>query len=219
MKKLLMLLLAAVLLTAAGCGGKEPATQPAPPAEPTQTEPLPAEPQAVESLPEAFPMTLHFSSGAGGWQTVLTLQRDGAFAGQYLDSDMGSTGDGYPNGTAYLCDFEGRFGDFRQLDDTTLALTLEELTVLTTETEPWIEGGVRYFPATPYGLEGGTDFLLYAPETAAKTLTMGGLSGWPLRGEPTDTLDCWGLHNAAANQTFFDWSYWFPEGEPEEPAE
>ena len=210
MKKLLVLLLAAALLTAAGCGRTEQAQ---PPETPPQTEP-----QAVESLPEAFPLTLHFSSGAGGWQTELTLRRDGSFAGAYHDSDMGSNTAESPNGTVYLCAFEGRFGDFRTVDDTTLALTLEELTVLTEETE-WVEDGIRYIPSTPYGLEGGTDFLLYGPETAADTLTDSGRMGWPLMEEDTDTLDCWGLHNVTEDQTFFDWSYWFPEGEPEETAE
>lgn len=215
MKKLLVwMLLAAILLT--GCGTKKsPSTaEPAPPAPP---EPVTQESQqTVKLLPKAFPMTLHFSSGAGGWQTELTLQRDGAFAGQFHDSDMGSIGEDYPRGTVYLCEFEGQFGDFQTVDDTTLSLTLEELTALTAEEDVWYEEGVRMIGATPYGLEGGTEFLLYLPDTPAALLTDRARSGWPLAGTETETLDCYVLHNTAADTAFFDWSYWFPEDESAE---
>ena len=214
MKKLLVLWLAAALLTAAGCGRQEQPQPPkTPPAEVTET--IETRPRSVESLPEAFPMRLHFSSGAGGWQTVLDLQRDGSFTGEYRDSDMGSTGTDFPNGTAYLCAFEGRFGDFRTVDGSILTLTLEELTALTTEEEVWYEEGVRYIGSAPYGLVEGAVFLLYPPETPVAGLEGNALSGWPLMEEDTDTLGCWGLSDPARQQTFFDWSHWFPEGEPE----
>ena len=50
-----------------------------------------------------------FASGAGGWSSELTFANDGIFMGSYHDSDMGDTGDGYPNGTIYVSDFSGRF--------------------------------------------------------------------------------------------------------------
>lgn len=217
-KLLILLMLTAWLLTAAGCGKQAPAQTPEPPAEPTQTESVPADPAAMTLLPDAFPMKLHFSGGAGGWQTVLTLQRDGTFTGTFRDTDMGGIGEEHPNGTVYLCGFEGRFGNFQKLDETTHSLMLEDLVVLTQDGE-WIEDGILHIPASPYGLEDGTDFLLYGPETPWETLSDSALMGWPLSGEPTFTLDCWGLCNTAQQQTFYDWSYWFPEGEPEHPEE
>ena len=36
-----------------------------------------------------------FCSGAGGWATDFTIDSDGHFSGEYHDSDMGVTGDGY----------------------------------------------------------------------------------------------------------------------------
>ena len=41
----------------------------------------------------------YFSSGAGGWGEEFVIERDGYFKGSFHDSDMGDTGEGYPNGT------------------------------------------------------------------------------------------------------------------------
>ena len=43
-------------------------------------------------------MEFYFSSGAGGWATVMTIDADGTFSGNFHDSDMGTTGEGYPYG-------------------------------------------------------------------------------------------------------------------------
>ncbi len=67
-----------------------------------------------------------FCSGAGGWQTMLSLNADGSFSGIYLNSDMGSYGAEYPNGTAYICQFHGSFKDIVQLSDASWSLTLDE---------------------------------------------------------------------------------------------
>ena len=48
-----------------------------------------------------------FCSGAGGWATDFTIDSDGHFSGEYHDSDMGVTGDGYENGTVYISVFDG----------------------------------------------------------------------------------------------------------------
>ena len=41
------------------------------------------------------PFTFVFSSGAGAWSTMLEIQEDGSFSGQYSDSDAGSYSDAY----------------------------------------------------------------------------------------------------------------------------
>jgi len=208
MKKLLILLMIATVLGTVGCGKKPDSPPPAPEAPQAQE---PQEPQAVASLPDDFPMVLHFSSGAGGWQTELTLNPDGTFTGQYHDSDMGSMGDGYPNGTVYICDFEGRFGNFQQAEEAALSLTLDELTVLTNESEPWIEDGIRFVPAEAYGLTGGTEFRLYLPEYNAATLSENARMGWPLMESGSETLGCYALHNVTEDQTFYDWDFWLSD--------
>ena len=69
----------------------------------------------ISALPEDFPMELTFSSGAGAWRTVLTLQPDGSFTGQYSDWDGGGDPSQYPEGIYYICSFSGTFSDLRQL--------------------------------------------------------------------------------------------------------
>ena len=207
-------LLALCLLLLTGCGAKQPeAPAPAPeapveePEAPVEQPEAPAEQPSAEA-PEtaALPETLElvFASGAGGWSTDLTLEQDGSFAGVYHDSEMGSTGPEYPNGTYYISTFSGRFGNIRQVDGHTWSMTLEELTVREEPDTEWIEDGVLYIAAEAYGLEAGKDFLLYSPDTPTEGLDEEFLTWWPSWNvEDTGTLNCWGLFNQAMGYGFF----------------
>ena len=117
------------------------------------------------------------ASGAGAWGTALTLEADGSFTGSYGDSEMGD--DRYPKGVHYTCAFAGRFTDLKQVDETTYAMTLNSVEILTEETEPWEEDGVGYIPADPYGVETGTEFYFYTPERPLEGLDEEFLSWWP----------------------------------------
>lgn len=122
------------------------------------------------NLPEMF----YFSSGAGGWATELVISEDGSFEGSYYDSDMGVTGDGYPNGTLYICDFTGRFSEPEPTDkDYIYKMKLLEL-VLTDEdkigTQEIIDDTL-YVYTDPYGFEDADEFLLYAPGADLSEMT------------------------------------------------
>ena len=69
-------------------------------------------------------LQFEFCSGAGGWSTDFTIEKDGSFSGVYHDSDMGDTGDGYPNGTMYYCNFSGHFTNLTKVDDDTYEMSL-----------------------------------------------------------------------------------------------
>ena len=214
-KKLIQLLvLCLVLLT--GCGAKQPDAPAPEPEVPVEEPEVPAEQpeapakepevpaQEVEALPDALPLDLTFASGAGAWCTGLTLERDGSFAGAYHDSEMGDQGEGYPNGSCYISTFSGKFGDIRQVGDHAWAMSLEELTVQEAPGEEWIEDGIRYIASEAYGLEKGTDFLLYSPETPTEGLDEEFLTWWPRWNvEDTGTLNCWGLWNQEMGYGFF----------------
>lgn len=165
----------------------------------------------IDALPEGLPEELVFSSGAGAWRTVLTLQPDGSFTGQYSDWDSGGDPSQYPEGIYYICNFSGTFGNLRQLDDTSYAMTLETLTAQETEGEEWTEDGTLYIGSAPYGLEGGTDFFLYAPESSTDVLTTESLQvAWPEwnlpETVPEGQLGCWMLYNQDMDQAFFSYS-------------
>lgn len=103
-----------------------------------------------------------FTSGAGGWGTEVTIGADGTFTGNYHDSEMGETGDGYPDGTVYTCLFHGQFTDPVKVDDYTwtakVAVSLDEGQALEK-----IEDGIRFVLATPYGLEKAQEVTFYLP--------------------------------------------------------
>lgn len=168
---------------------------------------------AAPALPEAdYPMELIFSSGAGAWRTKLTLNADGSFDGFFSDSNLGETGQDYPNGTVYLCSFTGRFSVSERLDVHSYPLTLEEVTSDRPGGEEWIEDGILYVIAGPYGLYNDyTDgkmsrsFVLYTPDTPVSGLGEDLLSWWPGRYEatPPTTLSCYALYNVEAGTAFF----------------
>ena len=169
-----------------------------------------AEAVSALPLPEGQPLELMFCSGAGAWSTLLTLNPDGSFDGTYHDSDMGVSGAGFPNGTVYLCTFRGRFGDIKKLDDSTYAMTLQELNITTPHAvgEEWIEDGVRYVSSEAYGLNGGTEFFLYTPEAPISDLSQSFLTWFS---GPYDrsalaedsSLGHYGLYNKSMDYGFF----------------
>lgn len=170
---------------------------------------------SAPTLPEAdYPMNFLFSSGAGAWGTRLFLNEDGSFEGQFSDANLGESGKDHPNGTVYLCSFTGRFSISEKLDIHSYPLTLEEVTPDPDRPtgEEWIEDGILYVTAGPYGLYNdnidGTmsrSFVLYAPTAPIFGLDEELLSWWPGRYETAqpETLSCWGLWNVEAGTAFF----------------
>ena len=153
------------------------------------------------------PLYLMFASGAGAWGSLLTLQPDGNFTGDYRDSDMGSNTKDYPNGTCYVSVFEGQFTDIEQISDYAWSM---KLTRLSTEKEPettWIEEGIRYIASEAYGVSGGEDFILYAPGIPADELPAECRDWWPdayhWRDGKLDQLVGWALYNVDTGQAFF----------------
>lgn len=157
------------------------------------------------NLPGDAAMYLYLSSGVGAWYTELVLSPDGSFTGFYRDMDMGTTGEGYPNGTMYVNRFSGSFENIRQLDEHSYALTLSHLTSDYEEGKSWIEDGIRYVSSVPYGMEQGGEFLFYLPDTPVNGLSEEFLSWWPSRyTEPApETLELSALLNVDMGYGFF----------------
>lgn len=109
--------------------------------------------------------SFHFSSGAGAWRTILTIQPDGDFSGFYHDSNMGETGDRYPDGTVYRSDFTGKFSQPVKVDEYTYSITLEQIRYQRQPRTEEIQDSVLYHYTEAYGLDGSKEFLIYLPGT------------------------------------------------------
>lgn len=146
-------------------------TAPVPTAAPTK------EPEWDEEalLRPASELVFEFASGAGAWGTELYIDSDGSFWGEYHDSDMGDTGEGYPNGTLYLCRFCGIFCAPEPMEDGAVRLTVENLRCFRSEGEE-LSGGVRVVYSQPYGLTGDGRFTLYPPTAQRSALSEEALS-------------------------------------------
>ena len=144
-----------------------------------------------------------------GWRTVLWLNRDGTFTGEYSDSEMGEQGDDYPNGSYYVCRFSGRFEIGEQIDDHSYSLTLATLIAEQSVGTEWIEDGVRYVASGPYGLidpmgeKECRDFVFCLPELPADQLGEDFRIWWPYFTENKTTLSCYAILNTTAGTGFF----------------
>ncbi len=159
--------------------------------------------------------TLKFSflSGAGGWSTDLDISEDGSFAGLYHDSDMGSTGNGYPNGTIYWCNFTGKFGELEKVDDLTYKTQIEDIQYINEPGTSEILDGTLYEYTEVYGLEDAKDIIFYLPGTKIKDLPEGYLSWVQMTlndlssGEQMDELPYVGLYNENKEEGFYSVNY------------
>ena len=149
-----------------------------------------------------------FASGVGGWSSELTFANDGIFMGSFHDSDMGDTGDGYPNGTIYVSDFSGRFEVANIINDHSVTLRLVESGTSEPNGNEWIDDQIRYVASDPYGIAGGDEFILYFPGTPISELTDEGRQWYQMPRALSDedlpqTLPCYGLYNVNEANAFF----------------
>jgi hypothetical protein len=121
------------------------------------------------SLKDLSNYSFEFCSGAGGWSTDFEIEEDGSFCGTYHDSEMGSFGDGYENGTMYYSSFSGHFSELTQVDAYTYEMTLLDISYENELDTEEIIDNIKYCYTDAYGLTGTTKFLVYVPGTPVST--------------------------------------------------
>lgn len=147
----------------------------------------------------------YFSSGAGGWGTAMTIHADGSFSGEYSDSDMGFTGEGYPNGTVYQATFTGQFTKPEKVNDYTYSMQIASIHYANTPGTEEIKDGTYYYYTDAYGLDNAQNFYLYLPGAPLVRLPEEYLSwiGYYDLFATTDTqLASYGLYNEAPQYGF-----------------
>ena len=106
-----------------------------------------------------------FSSGAGAWAESFTIEKDGYFTGSFHDSDMGVTGEGYPDGTRYSSSYSGHFTGLVKIDDTTYEMKLKDISYREEAGTEDLADNVRYIYTESYCLSGTDTFRIYLPGT------------------------------------------------------
>ncbi len=179
MKKYIPLILAAILLLT-GCSKAETAPKTKileygsseEESKPEVSEEIPSEePEDKTASEETLPFSefknlqFVFSSGAGGWATYLNIHEDGSFTGEYFDGEMGSTGEDYPRGTEYRCDFTGQFSQPVKVFDHIYSMKIEEINYEKAVGTEEVKDGIKYIYDTVYGLDGAEELQVYLPGT------------------------------------------------------
>ena len=222
MKKRIVLLFMITGIMITGCGAKEPNTMQEAPVQEIVSEEKVQEVEKeeekgeIEEVQETAQETernlfaefkdleFYFASGAGGWRTVLQIEEDGSFSGQFSDSEMGSVGDGYPSGTYYVSDFEGKFGDPVMVNDYTYSMEIEEIHYQKEVGAEEIIDGILYCYSDAYGLTGADEMLIYLPGAPFKQLPES-YQMW-VRNDMTDAeaaeLPFYGLYNEKEENGF-----------------
>ncbi len=178
MKKRFYIFLLTISLTMAGCSKTEATVETSknndaitnePTAEEQPAENISAE-EASFSFTQFENLEFLFASGAGAWGTVLTIEDDGSFSGQYSDSDMGSNAAEYPHGTHYECTFEGQFTEPVKVNEHTWSMQISEISYAKEVGTEEIKDKIRYIYSEPYGLEHAENILIYLPGTPVDKL-------------------------------------------------
>lgn len=163
-------------------------------------EPVEEQSSVFEKIPQEFV----FTSGAGGWETVITINSDGTFTGEYKDSEMGDTGENYPNGTMYICNFRGKFTSPKQVDEYIYSMKLEYLDQEKNPGDEYYEEGTRYLVSEPYGFDHADEFLIYFPGIAIANLP-DGFTNWLnafLNVQTTEIFPHYGIYNVGGEKGF-----------------
>ena len=137
-----------------------------------------------------------FSSGAGAWRTVLKINDDGSFEGQYSDSD---------NSLLYLCSFTGHFGNVKKVDGYSYTISLLDIEYTPAGQQTYSSYGYPATTAEPYGLDDGEEFTVYLPGIPKEQLPedFRVWSGLASLNAP-DSLEGYGIYNVNSGAGFVD---------------
>lgn len=211
-KKFIVAFLALSVLAIAGCGKEQPAdTHVTEKVSVSDEDELINEDNTdIEKTEDTLDFSefqdrwFYFASGVGGWRTVLQIKEDGSFSGTFSDSDMGSTGEGYPGGTYYFSDFHGKFSTPVKVNEYTYSMKIEEIGYENEVGTEEIKDEILYCYSTAYGLDEAEEILIFLPGAPFRELPEE-YQNW-VRNDMVDPnsaeLPFYGLYNVKAENGF-----------------
>lgn len=173
---------------------------------PVQAESFVPDPDGTFTFEDISDWEFVFSSGAGAWATFLTIDADGNFEGNYHDSNMGETGDGYPNGTIYVSDFHGAFTEPEKVNDYSYRFRIDYLALAEEPETREILDQILYIYSLPYGIDDAEDFYIYLPGAPLEELPedfLRWVGYYDLSAIDGELLPFYGLYNEHAAEGFY----------------
>lgn len=142
-----------------------------------------------------LPLNMAMSSGAGGWYTQLNFKKGCTFTGIFSDYDMD---------TRYYSEFSGKFTDVYKVNDYMYTMRLSSLNYQVRVGNRWYEDGVEYIGSSAHGIEGGSTFYFFLPNTP-KELIPYDAWGYAAYYEGSDSpyLEAYCLYNVSEGTAFF----------------
>ena len=174
MKKLFFILTLLILIfSLSACGIDAPKENSAQEAEIPQVQ-TPEEGNFVTeeaiSFFKSIPGEFVFSVGAGGWQTVININEDGTFTGKHTDNEFTTIGEGYPEGSIYICEFTGKFSEPVMIEENLYSSTIEKLDYNKNTDDFYIKDGIKYIYSIPFGLENADKITFFLPGASGQSL-------------------------------------------------
>lgn len=145
-----------------------------------------------------LPKEFTFTSGAGGWQTVLTMDGKGGFTGVYTDYDASEV---------RRCDFKGTFKDVEPVSDYEYKMAIDNLEI--TGPQAGREGNYELIPTDRiYGLDDANEIRVYLPGRSTADLPQEFIGWMNHTGKLTynnleSEIPFYGLYNVGGKQGFF----------------
>lgn len=163
-----------------------------------------------------LPSEFVFASGVGAWATVIDLEDDGSFVGEYHDSEMGSIGNGYPHGTVYISTFSGKFTKPEPINEYIYMMRLASFSTEKQLDEEYYENDIRYIVSEPYGFNNAHEFYIFLPGTPINQLPEDFLAWAQLNSDFRKSLPSgyYGIYNITDGLGFVGYAddyFWFSD--------
>ena len=135
-----------------------------------------------------------FYSGAGAWNTTLTINADGTFTGCYQDYDVKHI---------YECNFSGRFSDLTKTGPYEYTMKCKSLKMKQEPGESETRGEYFVDYTEPYGFDDADEFKIYLQGKKWSELP-GGFLSWAHGEAASGYLACYGIYNVGGEQGFME---------------